>query len=160
MHRSCRSPSPSLIKSICYPENQHFHTRQTFWGCVHEKTVYHAYLSKEETEHVCLQYGFSGLVVPPSHPFMRASPDGVVSFECCGSGVVEIKCPYSCRDKSFLEAASESTFFLEQNNRVLSLNQSCILLSGTSTNEVLWCCLFGLCGMERRGTLHPVNIPK
>ena len=44
----------------------------------------------------------------------EASLDGVVSCECCGSGVIEIKCPYSCKDKSFLEATSESTLFLER----------------------------------------------
>ena len=47
---------------------------------------------------------------------MVASPDGVVSCECCGSGMVEIKCPYSCKDKSFLEPTSESTFFLDRND--------------------------------------------
>ena len=28
-------PSQSLIKAICYPENQ-FHTKATTWGCEHE----------------------------------------------------------------------------------------------------------------------------
>ena len=49
---------------------------------------------------------------------MGASPDGIVSCECCGSGVVEIKCPYSCKDKSFLEATADSMFFLEHNDGV------------------------------------------
>ena len=31
-------PAQSLIKAICYPENQHFYTKQTSWGCEHEKT--------------------------------------------------------------------------------------------------------------------------
>ena len=35
--------------------------------------------------------------------------------------VVEIKCPYSWKDKSFLEATAESTFFLEYNDGVTKL---------------------------------------
>ena len=114
-------PSQSLIKSICYPENQHFYTKQTSWGCVHEKTAYRAYISQRETDHTRFRYGSSGLVVHPSHPLMGASPDGIFSCECCGSGVVEIKCPYSCKDKSFLEATADSMFFLEHNDGVTSL---------------------------------------
>ena len=61
---------------------------------------------------------FSCGLVHPSYPFMGASPDGKVS---CEFGVVEIKCPYSCKDKSFLEATAESTFFLKRNDGVTNL---------------------------------------
>ena len=44
---------------------------------------------------------------------MGASPDGIVNCICCGKGVLEIKCPYSCVDKSFMEASGEQKFFLE-----------------------------------------------
>ena len=44
---------------------------------------------------------------------MGASPDGIVQCVCCGKGVVEIKCPYSCRDKTFLEATGDKNFSLE-----------------------------------------------
>ena len=88
---------------------------------MHEKTAYRAYISQRDTDHTRFRYGSSGLVVHPSHPLMGASPDGIVSYECCGSGVVEIKCPYSCKDKSFLEATVDSMFFLEHNDGVTSL---------------------------------------
>ena len=35
---------------------------------------------------------------------MGASPDGVVKCDCFGSGVLEIKCPFSCKNKSLAEA--------------------------------------------------------
>ena len=41
---------------------------------------------------------------------MGASPDGIVQCDCCGKGVVEIKCPFSCRDKTFLEATGDKNF--------------------------------------------------
>ena len=83
---------------------------------MHEKTAYHAYVSLRETDHTSVQFGSSDLVVHPSYPFMGASPHGVVSCECYDFGMVEITCPYSCKDKSFLEATSESTFFLDRND--------------------------------------------
>ena len=42
-----------------------------------------------------------------------ASPEGLIKCGCCGPGVLEVKCPFSCKDKSFMEATAE-TFFLEQ----------------------------------------------
>ena len=48
---------------------------------------------------------------------MGASPDGLITeCTCCGDGVLEVKCPYSCRDKSFLEKTGESRFFLKQDS--------------------------------------------
>ena len=36
-----------------------------------------------------------GLFVDPELSYMGATPDGVVSCDCCGKGVVELKCPFS-----------------------------------------------------------------
>ena len=49
----------------------------------------------------------SGLLLDPANPFIGASPDGVVHCSCCGTGVLEIKCPYSCKEKQFGERAQE-----------------------------------------------------
>lgn len=66
-------------------------------------------------QHECLIIIKSGLILHPSYPFMGATPDGIVHCACCGSGTLEIKCPYSCRERSFKEAASEDpAFCLEQ----------------------------------------------
>ena len=56
----------------------------------------------------------SGLLLDPMNPFIRASPDGIVVCSCCGSGVLEIKCPFSCKDKKFDERAQERSFFMEK----------------------------------------------
>jgi len=39
--------------------------------------------------------------------FVGASPDGTVkcTCSCCWHGVIEIKCPYSCKDQSFEDRA-------------------------------------------------------
>ena len=55
----------------------------------------------------------SGLVIHTSYPHMGASPDGSVNCDRCGRGVLEIKCPFSCKDRSFLGVTAESKFFLK-----------------------------------------------
>lgn len=35
---------------------------------------------------------------------------------CCGKGTLEIKCPYSCRDKAFEEASKDKSFYLQSND--------------------------------------------
>lgn len=38
--------------------------------------------------------------IKPSFPHLGASPEGIVQCECCGNGVLEIKCPYNAREHS------------------------------------------------------------
>ena len=49
----------------------------------------------------------SGLHINPSFPHLGASPDGIVQCECCGNGVLEIKCPYNAREHSISDAVLE-----------------------------------------------------
>lgn len=51
---------------------------------------------------------------------MGASHDGVVSCGCCGKVVLEMKCPFSCIDRMFLEATGKQTFCLELFNDTYS----------------------------------------
>lgn len=53
-------------------------------------------------------------------PFVRASPDGLVSCDCCGSGGLEIKCPYCTKDKS----PDSSISYLEDTENGLSLKKN------------------------------------
>ena len=39
-----------------------------------------------------------GLFVNPKHPALGASPDEIISCDCCEIGTLEIKCPYCSRD--------------------------------------------------------------
>ena len=52
-----------------------------------------------------------GLLLDPTNPFIGTSPDGVVQCTCCGTGVIEIKCPFSCKEKRFSERAEDRSFF-------------------------------------------------
>ena len=112
-------PSQSFIKLVCYPENNQFKSRATTWGCEHEVSALEAYKQKEGNHHIDFSISKSGFCVHHLYPFMSASPDGIMA----GKGVLEIKCPYSCRDKSLLEKSRESRFFLKADkDRKLTLD--------------------------------------
>ena len=113
-HTDLTQPSQSLLKSICYPESYKFSNKATKWGCKHEKTAREAYFHKAVQSHLNLTITNRGLVIHPQHPHLGASPDGFVKCYCCGSGVIELKCPFSCKDRSFLEAIGEKIFCLER----------------------------------------------
>lgn len=51
---------------------------------------------KEKNQnHVDLEVKESGLVLSRYHPFLGASPDGLVACSCCKERLLEIKCPRS-----------------------------------------------------------------
>ena len=66
-------------------------------------------------KHVNLRVSLCGLFINPQFPILGASPDGIVECECCGVGVLEIKCPYCVRD------CTEETEFLEKVNYLKSV---------------------------------------
>ena len=53
----------------------------------------------------------SGLVVDLAFPLFGASPDGINCCDCCGKCVLEIKCPFTCKDILFMLASQESSTF-------------------------------------------------
>ncbi|KAL3854701.1 hypothetical protein ACJMK2_013959 [Sinanodonta woodiana] len=76
-HTSISQPSLTVLKTICasYGNNKH----------VNYKLV------------------DSGLIINERYPQFGASPDGMISCDCCGDGCLEIKCPYSTKDKPILD---------------------------------------------------------
>ena len=70
------------------------------WGIDHEEVARKAYMYLElaNENHANLQYSASGLHINPKFPHLGASPDGLISCDCCGEGLLEIKCPYKHHD--------------------------------------------------------------
>ncbi|XP_019858639.1 PREDICTED: uncharacterized protein LOC109586852 [Amphimedon queenslandica] len=108
------SPSQSLIKRICYPELFSFSTKSTRWGCDHEKEALSTYESVANENHIDLTIKDNGFFIDLCHPYIGASPDGIVSCSCCGKGVLEVKCPHSVKE-SFPEDNNRS-FCMEKGN--------------------------------------------
>ena len=104
-------PSPSLIKSICYPDTYKFVSTACSYGCRHEEVVRKEYMYEMSKKHESFTLSEAGLHLDPLHPFLGATPDGLVNCSCCGNGVLEVKCPYSCRERGFQQAVEEDTSF-------------------------------------------------
>ena len=71
----------------------------TTWGCQHERVAQERYDLEMNTVHDNFEFRSCGLVITPDNPFIGASPDGTMSWDCCGEGCVEVKCPYCHRHK-------------------------------------------------------------
>lgn len=109
-------PSQTLIKQICYPESYRFHSKQTAWGCDHEKLARRRYEEKMKSLHQDFKVNDNGFIINPQWPFLGATPDGSVSCACCGMGVVEIKCPYCHRGETVETASQDKKFCLIKNS--------------------------------------------
>ena len=55
------------------------------------------------------------------YPHLGATPDGIVECECCGLGIIEIKCPYKYRQYK-LSDIEDSSFCLQPNDGKLKLS--------------------------------------
>ncbi len=107
-------PSVSLVKRIFFSTKPSCCTKATKWGCDHEQKAREAYFHKAVLSHLNLTLTDRGLVIHPQYPHLGASSDGFIKCRCCGNGVLEDKCPFSCKDRSFLEAIGDRNFCLEK----------------------------------------------
>jgi len=97
-HTSVEKPSQSLIKQICYPATAKFSTAATRWGCNHEKEAREKYLELMKSNHENFVVKENGLILNTNYPFLGASPDGLISCDCCGELCIEMKCPFCKKD--------------------------------------------------------------
>ncbi|XP_044169839.1 uncharacterized protein LOC114950648 [Acropora millepora] len=112
-HTDPSCPSHSLIMGICHPEMARFNTEATKWGCQHEQVAKEAYARYQKGKHKNFNMSDSGLFISTDHPYLGASPDGLVSCECCGAGGYEIKCPFCHKDDEISMSAQDKNFCLE-----------------------------------------------
>ena len=121
MKSVCRTdaanPSQNLIKQICYPQLFKFSSRQTDWGCAHERAGRNCYSEvKMKESHSNFSVCDVGLVINPKWPYLGATPDGKVSCTCCGKGIIEIKCPYCHKESTIDNATQDKNFCLKKDS--------------------------------------------
>ena len=122
VHANFVQPSLSLIKLICYPEQHQFTSAACQYGCDHEDLSRQIYAQKFAVKHEEFLVIHCGLILDPKFPFLGTSPDGLVNCKCCNSRVLEIKCPFSSKQKSFVELANDNpSFCLDNDNGSLIL---------------------------------------
>ena len=86
--------------------------------------------AKPDTVDVCK----AGLHVDVQYPYMGASPDGIINCECCGKGVLEIKCPFCVKNETIDDATNNKTFCLIKGNTTHLDPQAPVLFSGPDTD--------------------------
>ena len=132
------NPAQSLICRVCYPDANKFSSQATKWGCEHESLAKAAYTDIMQNSHSGFVCKDSGFVISSTYPFIGASPDGVISCECCGPGVLEIKCPYCVRNDE-----PSSAPYLD--NSRLSKSHVYFYIPGTDTALCVFCKLCRFC---------------
>ena len=102
LHTDFSKPSVSLLKSICYPHATKSFSDACEYGQQHEADALRIFTDNMKITYPLFELQKSGLVLDTENPFIGASPDGIISCSCCGKGVVEVKCPFSCRDNKII----------------------------------------------------------
>ena len=124
-HTNPANPAQGLIKQVCYPQMYNFTSKQTSWECTHEKAARDRYKKRMKETHTTFSITDSGFVINPEWTFIGATPDGMVSCDCCGKGVMEIKCPYCHKGQSIEVSTQDMKFCIQKNaDGVLALEHS------------------------------------
>ena len=96
------------------------------WGREHEEIACDEYFAWADENHDSLTIRDSGLVINSAFPYLGAMPDGVITCNCFGVGLVEIKCPYKYKDvhPTALVALSDPGYCLIESSGVVTLSQN------------------------------------
>ena len=96
--RARLDPPPShLLKRILKPTRESSAVAAIQWGIKNESAACEMYIEQAMEAHVNFSYEPAGLYVNHCSPHLEASPDGHISCDCCGEGLIEIKCTYKYR---------------------------------------------------------------
>ena len=94
----------------------------TCYGSTKEETTIQQYITYQHANgHSGLKVTKCGLFVSVDNPWLAASPDGLVNDPDYGQGLLEIKNPYSAREKTLAEASTHAAFCLKANDNKYKL---------------------------------------
>lgn len=109
--RQPTTPPQALVLQIINAKQ--FHSEATNWGKKNESIALEKYKqAQHDSGHHGLYYCPSGFVISENYPYLGASPDAVVHdpTEANPFGLAEVKCPYSHRSQTPLQAAESRDF--------------------------------------------------
>ena len=107
------------MQEICYCSRRGFVSAQTQWGITHEKVAIQCYSTMQASLHNEHTVRKAGHFISREHPFLAASPDGIIACSCCGMGCLEVKCPYNCRTINDVVARPNSYLGRNQDGKVV-----------------------------------------
>ena len=86
-------PSISLLCDIMMYKNKDMSSMLPIkYGLKHEATSISAYLKKFEETHRADEVVRPGFLTHRKYPYIRASPDAIISCDCHSFNIIEIKC--------------------------------------------------------------------
>lgn len=91
---SIKKPAKSTIMKICYPEKTRFSSKETKYGKEMESIARNMFIESMK-EHKIFSCSLNGLIIDPLCNFFAVSPDATCKCDCCGTFLLEIKCPFS-----------------------------------------------------------------
>lgn len=100
-----------------------FKTNATEYGKNMEKVAIRLYIDNIKSQHKKFVYSECGLFISKDAPYIAASPDGKIQCDCCGTGLVEVKCSFTHQNKTPLEVSNESNYFLYNDNGTVRLKK-------------------------------------
>lgn len=105
-------PTPLVSKLIDRDENLD-HLPAIRWGQEHEEDALKSFYANEAMKHVDFKLEKCGLYIHQTKPYIGASPDALLTCKCHGTSPVEIKNPYTIRNESVIDGASQCDFWLK-----------------------------------------------
>lgn len=100
------------------------------WGIEHEDYARKRYIRQNKNLHKNFLCTEAGLRIHSEKFMLGASADGVITCSCCGLGNLEIKCPFSARDKTILEYAKQDNSCLKVIMDTVTSQPSYLLKAG------------------------------
>ena len=114
LHTRMEAPAKSLIKRICSDTPSKLNVPAINCGRDKESVARGDYLLDMSSRHQDMEVIEAGLRISKASPYLAVSPDGIVKCTCHGSGVLEIKCPFSFKDAKHEEMVREKASCLDK----------------------------------------------
>jgi hypothetical protein len=104
----CRKPTTDPTRLLTrITSRQQIHSKALDYGRDHEKDAIHMYSQVMSCMGMTQPVSRSGFFISTKEPWLGASPDGIV-----GTGILEVKCPFTCSDCTFEAAAVANVHFV------------------------------------------------
>ena len=88
------------------------------WGQEQEQNALKLFYSVEACKHQDFKLQSCGLYVDRTHPYIGASPDGIMYCKCHQKSVIEIKCPYNIKDETIQAGVAKCNFLTVIDNKI------------------------------------------
>ena len=117
------SQNNSIVKKIL-TENMNVSTPAMAYGKEREPLARRLFDIHCENEHEKHTLKVPGLLINPLFPHIAASPDGIVTCNCCQKTLLEIKCPYKYRNCTLDQICDENYHIYLDSNGDMRLKHS------------------------------------